>query len=161
MFHLFQTYVASVLSICFICCNGYTRMLQVFYLDVAYVAVAIHICCKRLFKKFHLFQTYVASVYLGYYICCSGYTHMLQVYVPNVLPFSYVCCSRCCSPRALSHGHARAAAPIQRYLSLSCEPALTVGRARNGRLVPKHASTPWSKCMHACRVPERASTQRT
>jgi hypothetical protein len=36
MFHLFQTYVASVLS------------------DVAYVAIVIHICCKRMFQLFHL-----------------------------------------------------------------------------------------------------------
>jgi hypothetical protein len=26
-----------------------------FYLDVSYVAVAIHICCKRTFQMFHLF----------------------------------------------------------------------------------------------------------
>jgi hypothetical protein len=58
---------------CCICCNGYTRMFQMyvsnvsaisyvyckcFYLDVAYVTVAIHICCKRMF---HLFWTYVAA----------------------------------------------------------------------------------------------------
>jgi hypothetical protein len=35
----------------------------VFYLDVAYVAVAIHICCKRMFQMFHLFQTYVAEMF--------------------------------------------------------------------------------------------------
>jgi hypothetical protein len=33
----------------------------VFYLDVAYIAVAIHIGCKRMFQMFHLFQTYVAA----------------------------------------------------------------------------------------------------
>jgi hypothetical protein len=60
----------SVLSGCCICCNCYThmfasvcfncfkRMLQVFYLDVTYVVVAIHICCKRMF---HMFQRYVAA----------------------------------------------------------------------------------------------------
>ena len=57
----FQMYVASGLSVCCICCTGYTRMLQVyvfkcfscfkrklqvFYLNVAYVAVAIYVCCK-------------------------------------------------------------------------------------------------------------------
>jgi hypothetical protein len=52
------TYVASVRFICF------RRMLQVFYLDVPSVSVAIHVCCKRLFKMFQLFQTYVASVFI-------------------------------------------------------------------------------------------------
>jgi hypothetical protein len=32
--------------------------------DVAYIAMAIHVCCKRLFQMFHqFFQTYVASVF--------------------------------------------------------------------------------------------------
>ena len=45
MYHLFQTYVASV-----------------FYLDVAYVT---HKCCQNMFKIFQLFQSYVAiSVYM-------------------------------------------------------------------------------------------------
>jgi hypothetical protein len=41
-----------------------------------YVAVFIHLCCKRMFPLFH--------------------------------PVS-ICCSRCCSPRALTRGHAHAA----------------------------------------------------
>jgi hypothetical protein len=63
MFQLFQTYVTIVLSVCCICCTGYARMLQVyfsnvlavsnvcskcFYVDVKYVAVPIHIFCKRM-----------------------------------------------------------------------------------------------------------------
>jgi hypothetical protein len=36
-------------------------MLQVFYLYIAYIAVAIHIYCKRVFQMFHLFQTYVTA----------------------------------------------------------------------------------------------------
>jgi hypothetical protein len=74
-------------------------MLQVFYVDVAYVLVAIHICCKWLFKMFHLFQTYVAGVLFECCICCSGYTHMLQAYVINVSPVSHVCCrsTSCCN----------------------------------------------------------------
>jgi hypothetical protein len=72
--------VACVLPKCCICCSDYTRMLQVyvpndskcfscfrrmlqvFYLDVAYVLVAIHICCKPMFQMFHLFQTYFAAM---------------------------------------------------------------------------------------------------
>jgi hypothetical protein len=90
MFQLFQTYVASVLSGCCICCNDYTRMLQVyvstvlnlcckcFYLDVADIALAIHVCYKCMFQIFQLFQSYVASVLSKY---CSGHTQMLQAYV--------------------------------------------------------------------------------
>jgi hypothetical protein len=66
-FNCFQMYVVSGLSGCCICCTGYTRtlqvyvfkcfgyfkrMLQVFYLDVAYVAAAIHGCCKCMFQIF-------------------------------------------------------------------------------------------------------------
>jgi hypothetical protein len=64
MFQLFYVDVACFSSECCICCSGYTRMLQMyilnvspisnvcckcFYLDVAYVAVVIHIYCKRMF----------------------------------------------------------------------------------------------------------------
>jgi hypothetical protein len=43
MLHWLSTYVATVCFNCFKC------MLEVFYLDVIYVAVTIHICCKRMF----------------------------------------------------------------------------------------------------------------
>jgi hypothetical protein len=33
-------------------------------LDAAYVAMAIHVCCKYLFRIFHLLQTYVANVFI-------------------------------------------------------------------------------------------------
>ena len=77
--HMLQEYIPNVSVLCYskcfhvvsckclsgrcICCNGYTRMLQmyvsavfismlqVFYLDIAYVVVAIHICCKRMFSN--------------------------------------------------------------------------------------------------------------
>ena len=38
MFHLFQTYVASVLSGCCICCSRYTLMLQVYISNVSPVS---------------------------------------------------------------------------------------------------------------------------
>jgi hypothetical protein len=53
MLQEFQRYVASVHSKCFIC---FKRMLQVFYMDVAHVSVAIHIFYKRLFKCFICFK---------------------------------------------------------------------------------------------------------
>ena len=54
-------------------------MLQVFYLDVAYVSVAIYICYKRPFNNVPSVSDYVASVLSGCCICCC-YTHMLQMY---------------------------------------------------------------------------------
>jgi hypothetical protein len=73
-------------------------MLQVFYLDVAYIAMAmlqvywdvaylamaIHICCKSFFKMFHLFQRYVASVLSGCCICRNAY-------VASVCPKIFIC----------------------------------------------------------------------
>jgi len=53
--------------------------------DVAYVAMALHICCKRLFQMFHLFlQTFVASVLSRYFIC-------FHTYVANVLSGCCIC----------------------------------------------------------------------
>ena len=52
MFHRFHIHIASVLSRCCIC---FIHILQVFYLDVAYVS---HICYNNMF---HLCLMYVAS----------------------------------------------------------------------------------------------------
>jgi hypothetical protein len=77
-------------------------LLHVFHLDVVYVAMAIHVCCKCMFQMFQLFQTYVASVLsvhmdvvcdsCGCCICCNGHTRILQVYVSNVSVVLNVCC---------------------------------------------------------------------
>jgi hypothetical protein len=53
------------------CGYPYTIGTDMFYLDVAYVSMAIHIGCKHLFKMFHLFQTYVAYVAVVIHICCK------------------------------------------------------------------------------------------
>ena len=45
MLNWLHTHVAIV---CFKCFSCFKRMLKIFYLDVAYVAVAIHICCKSM-----------------------------------------------------------------------------------------------------------------
>jgi hypothetical protein len=64
MFHLFYTDVAKVDQ------------------DVVYVALIIHVCCKRLFPMFYLFfQMYVTSVYLD---VTYVFTHMLQVFYLDV-----------------------------------------------------------------------------
>jgi hypothetical protein len=57
-----------------------------FNLDVAYVAMVIHVYCKCMFQTFHLFYTYVASVLSG-----CPYV-MLQASIQNVSYISDVCC---------------------------------------------------------------------
>jgi hypothetical protein len=48
--------------------------------------MAIHVCCKGLFKMFYLFLMYVASAFIWM-------LHMLQLYVLNVSSYSDVCCN--------------------------------------------------------------------
>jgi hypothetical protein len=68
-------------------------MLQVFRLDVAkvdrdvaYVAMAIHVCFKCMFQMFHLFfYMFIASVSSR---CCICFTRMLQLFYLDV---AYVC----------------------------------------------------------------------
>jgi hypothetical protein len=43
--------------------------------DVAYVAMVVHVCCKRMFLMFHLFSRYMLQVCLSRYCIC--FTHML------------------------------------------------------------------------------------
>jgi hypothetical protein len=40
--------------------------------DVAYVAIVVHICCKRPFSLFQLFYVNIAYILFGYCKCCSG-----------------------------------------------------------------------------------------
>jgi hypothetical protein len=50
MLYILQWLYAYVISVCSKCFTYFRHMLQVFYLNVTYVAVAIHICCKRMFQ---------------------------------------------------------------------------------------------------------------
>jgi hypothetical protein len=50
MLHMLQWLYAYVASLCSKCLTYFRCMLQVFYLYVAYVAVAIYICCRRMFQ---------------------------------------------------------------------------------------------------------------
>jgi hypothetical protein len=91
----------------------FKRMLQVFYLNITYVAVAIRLCCKCMFQMFHLFQTYVTSVSSRWYICCNvAYVldiccmclfkmfHPFQTYVCKCVLsgycscYTHICCKR-------------------------------------------------------------------
>jgi hypothetical protein len=75
------------LSRCYIC---FVHMLQVFYLDVAYVCnyfSSVFMCSKRMFRMFKLFRTYVAIVLfecfknrLRYY-ACYNVSDLLQLHV--------------------------------------------------------------------------------
>jgi hypothetical protein len=51
----------------------------VFYPNIVYVALVIHVCCKCMSQMFQLFQTYIASVLSGCCICCSAHTHVANV----------------------------------------------------------------------------------
>jgi hypothetical protein len=80
------TYVASICFKCFIC---FRRMLQVFYLDVPYVLMVIHIMVSIYSKCFICLDVCYKCIYLDVavtiYICCK---HMFI----NVSPVSDVCC---------------------------------------------------------------------
>ena len=56
--------------------------------DVAYVAMVVHVCCKRLFPIFHLFFRRVLQVCLSG--CCICFTHMLQVFYQMLHMFAVV-----------------------------------------------------------------------
>jgi hypothetical protein len=119
LFFMFQKYAASVLygccksrSGCCICCSGSTRMLsasfpivssvfwrmlQVFYLDVAYVS---HVCCKVLSgcciccNDFQEFLGVFASVSNICRKCFSCFERMLQVLHLDVAKVDW-CCTSC------------------------------------------------------------------
>ena len=85
------TYVTSVGFKCF---SYFKRMLQGFYLDVAYVAMAIHVCCKCIFQMFQLFfgstlQVYVSNVSVISDICCKYF-----IWMSHMLRCLHICCKR-------------------------------------------------------------------
>jgi hypothetical protein len=108
MLHMFYLILQKWIWCC-ICCNNYTRMLQVY---VSNVSAVLNICCKCFIWMLHMLQwlyTYVASVCFKCFscfkrtlqvflsrccICCSAYTHTLQAYVVNISSVSYICCSK-------------------------------------------------------------------
>ena len=50
--HMLQWLYTCVTSVCFKCFSCFKCMLQVFHLDVAYVAMAIHVYCNSVFEMF-------------------------------------------------------------------------------------------------------------
>jgi hypothetical protein len=76
--HMFQWLYTYVASVCFKCFSCFKRMLQVFYLDIAYGALAIYLCCKCMFKCFSCFKRMLQVFYLDVayvamliHICCK------------------------------------------------------------------------------------------
>ena len=65
MFQVFQTFFRYVASLCFKCFSCFRRMFEVFHLDVAFVAMAIHACFKHMFQMFSD-------------LCCKCFIWMLQ-----------------------------------------------------------------------------------
>jgi hypothetical protein len=65
MLHMLQWLYAYVVKCMFQMFQLFHKYVQVFYLDVACLAVAIHICCTSMFQTFHMFQTYVSSVFIS------------------------------------------------------------------------------------------------
>jgi hypothetical protein len=102
MLHILQWLYMYVVSVCSKCFTYFKYMLQVFYLDVAYVVVVIHICCKRVFQLFHLVSICCSR-------CCSPCTmthrHARVASTHPVLPIFVMRVSsnnRTCTQRAIS-----------------------------------------------------------
>ena len=58
-----------------------------FHLDGAYVAMAIHVCCKCVFQMFQVFHLYVACFHLdvayvavAIHVCCKCMFEMFQLF---------------------------------------------------------------------------------
>ena len=83
MLQAFVQNISSVSYVCyssvlFGCCICFTHMLQVFYLDVAYVS---HTFCKCSISTLHMFHTYIIKVCFR---CFRGMLQLLHMDVTKV-----------------------------------------------------------------------------
>jgi uncharacterized membrane protein YgcG len=84
MFHLFSR---RMLQVCLSrCCICFTHLLQVFYLDIAYI-LQLFFKCFQVF--FQVFQTYVANASAVLDICCKS----ISSDVARDPPATAACCS--------------------------------------------------------------------
>jgi hypothetical protein len=87
-------------------------MLQVFYLDVAYVAVVIHICCKCMFQLFHLVSICCSRCYSPRGLTC-GHTRaartrpVLPIFVIRASSNSWKCTQRTIRARMAEHSQVK------------------------------------------------------
>jgi hypothetical protein len=56
LMHMLRWLYMYIASVGFKCFSYFKRMLQVFYLVVAYVVMAIHVCCICIFQIFQLVE---------------------------------------------------------------------------------------------------------
>jgi hypothetical protein len=115
MFHMFQTYVPSVLSGCCICCSGYTHMLKTYVLIVSHCfsmlqQVLLPMCsdsrastrCTRrpsttrrgppwwsMQPAQHMCMHVMLPLALGHCICDLSLSHVVGVF----LVFGHACCA--------------------------------------------------------------------
>jgi hypothetical protein len=117
-------------NICFSCFKG---ILQLFLMDVAYIASVSEACYKRLLKMFHLFprvccnsmfqmfQLFQSYVAVSVFSCCNCSTwmlHMFHIHVASVCPKCLICfkymlhssvsCCKCIPPALVSMKACRA-----------------------------------------------------
>jgi hypothetical protein len=83
---MLQVYILNVSNILEVCCKCFHMEVAKVDQDVAYIAIVVHVCCKRLSQCFICFFRSTLQVCLsGCYIC---FTYMLQVFYLDV---AYVC----------------------------------------------------------------------
>jgi hypothetical protein len=93
-----------MLQLCFPMFQLFHLDVACFHLDVAYVAVAIHVCCKCMLQMFNLFLTYVASVLSR---CCIYVVVVIHICYKRIFQlFQYGATGA--APYALSHAVGRA-----------------------------------------------------
>jgi hypothetical protein len=81
---MLQAYVSSVSDVSEICFKCFHTDVTKVDQDIAYVAMVVHVYCKRMFPMFLLFSDVVASVFIWM-------LQMFHTYVASVLSGYYVC----------------------------------------------------------------------
>jgi hypothetical protein len=109
--------------------------------DVAYIAMAVHICCKLLFPIFDLFfQTYVAIVFIWMLHMFHTYVVSIYLYVRYVLQWFQVQVlhlSGCFKSRSRIASSSSSSATSPRYLLLLLPaPAGHLNQRRRRALLP-------------------------
>jgi hypothetical protein len=85
MLEVYNSNVSVVLEVCCTYVANVDQDVANIDQDVGYVAMVVHVCCKRLSLMFRIFfQTYVASVFISM-------LYMFHIYVASVLSACCVC----------------------------------------------------------------------
>ena len=91
---MFQSYVAASVFI--------LQVVSVYpEVEVAYVTMAIHVCCNCMFQMFQLFSEVCCKCFISMLHMLQWlYTYVASVYF-NLFHFVLVCCSKCAAPHVL------------------------------------------------------------